>query len=156
MRQENYEILKHFYKAVQRKDTHEMLSTYADDVEFSDPAFGNLQGQETEAMWRMRLGHDDDSFKVNFCDIEANENGGKVTWEAEYTYKNNPVFNRIESYIEIKNGKIIKQEDKFSLQRWASMALGAKGIVLGLTPFLKSQVRKINRKSLKNYMNQNY
>lgn len=154
MRQENYEILKQFYHNFKYKKTNEMLSAYADNVQFSDPAFGELQGEEAKAMWRMLLERDNNSFKMNFCDIEADKKGGTVTWEAEYRYGKNPVFNRIESRIEIENGKIVKQEDKFSLQRWASMALGAKGMALGLTPFLKPQVRKMSRKSLQKYLAQ--
>ncbi len=152
MRQENYEVLKKFYHAFRYKNTSEMLSVYADDVQFSDPAFGNLEGEEAKAMWRMLLERDKNTFQINFCDIEADDQGGTVTWEAQYQFGKNPVFNRIESRIEIENGRIIKQEDKFSLQRWASMAMGAKGTALGLTPFLKPQVQKMTRKSLQNYL----
>ena len=31
-------------------------------------------------------------------------------------------------------GKIVRQEDKFSLWRWSSQALGTKGSLLGWTP----------------------
>lgn len=154
MQQENYEVLKKFYHAFKIKNANELVSVYADDVQFSDPAFGDLQGEEAKAMWKMLLERDRNHVKLNFCDIEADETGGTVTWEAEYRYNNKPVFNRIESRMEIEDGKIVKHKDNFSLQRWASMAMGAKGIALGLTPFLKPQIRKMARKSLNSYLAQ--
>ena len=38
-------------------------------------------------------------------------------------------------------GKIVRQEDKFSLWRWSSQALGTKGSLLGWTPLVRNKIR---------------
>jgi hypothetical protein len=47
------EIIESFYRAFARRDATAMAALYADDVRFSDPAFGPLTGEHARNMWRM-------------------------------------------------------------------------------------------------------
>lgn len=49
----NAALLEKFYSAFQRLDAETMASCYASDIQFSDPVFPNLQGNEAADMWRM-------------------------------------------------------------------------------------------------------
>lgn len=49
----NAALLEKFYSAFQRLDAETMASCYASDIQFSDPVFTNLQGNEAADMWRM-------------------------------------------------------------------------------------------------------
>ena len=49
----NTQVIERFYTAFQRRDARTMIACYADDVVFSDPAFGELRGDEVRGMWRM-------------------------------------------------------------------------------------------------------
>ena len=50
------------------------------------------------------------------------------------------VINDIIAEFKIKDGKIIKHQDKFDFYKWSRQALGFPGLFLGWTPFLKNKV----------------
>ena len=50
--------------------------------------------------------------------------------------------NHISSRFWFADGLIARQEDTFDLYRWASMALGPVGRLLGWTPVIQGQIRK--------------
>jgi ketosteroid isomerase-like protein len=51
----NTELIERFYTAFQQRDAETMAACYADDVVFSDPAFGELRDEEARDMWRIGL-----------------------------------------------------------------------------------------------------
>ena len=51
------------------------------------------------------------------------------------------VHNDIEAELEVRDGRIVRHRDEFSFPRWARQALGAPGLLLGWTPFLKRKVQ---------------
>jgi hypothetical protein len=53
-----------------------------------------------------------------------------------------PVDNHITSTFWFADGLIARQEDTFDLRRWASMALGPVGRLLGWAPMVQGQIRK--------------
>lgn len=129
-----------------------MQSCYHDEVNFEDPAFGKLHGEEAKKMWRMLCEQGKD-LKIEFSEIEENETSGKAHWEAWYTFSltGKKIHNKIDATFIIKDGLIIKHTDHFNLHKWASQAFGWKGWLLGGTTFFKKKFQDQARKSLKKY-----
>ncbi len=50
------ELIERFYAAFGRCDGAAMTACYAPGAHFRDPAFGDLEGNEVGAMWRMLTG----------------------------------------------------------------------------------------------------
>jgi ketosteroid isomerase-like protein len=136
------EVIEGFYTAFQNKDAEKMVSFYHDEVEFTDPAFGDLKGEHAKNMWRMLLSRSAD-LNLEFSNVEADENTGKAHWDANYTFgqTGRKVLNKIDAEFTFKDGKIIRHIDTFDLHKWARQALGFKGLLLGGTSFFK---RKLN------------
>ena len=146
----NEAVIKQFYSAFQQLDAETMASCYADDVQFSDPVFTNLQGAEAADMWRM-LTSKAQNFSLTFDGIRADENSGEAHWVATYTFSQTGrrVVNDIRATFIFNNGKIVRHQDQFNLWKWAHQALGLKGLLLGWTPFVQNAIRAQAAKGLK-------
>ena len=150
---ENELVMERFYKAFQKLDYRTMQACYSDDIVFSDPAFGLLQGEEVKSMWEMLCKRAKD-FKLHYYDIRSDdEEYSTCKWTASYTFSttNRKVINNVKAFMRFKNGKIIEHSDAFSLHRWASQALGIKGYLLGWTGFMQRKIQRNARKSLENF-----
>ena len=149
----NTELIKSFYTAFQNRDADGMIACYRSDIIFSDPVFGTLHGPEATSMWRMLCERGKD-LKIEFNNIQANENTGSAHWEAWYTFSKSkrPVHNVIEASFVFQDGKISQHTDRFNLWKWSSMALGPVGTLLGWTPFVQSGIRKEARRGLDAFM----
>ncbi len=150
----NEEIIKKFYTAFAAQDAETMVSCYADDVVFRDPAFGELKGERAKGMWRMLIGRAKGNLKVTFSDVEAKGDNGSGHWVAKYAYGSSKrkVVNEIDSQFEFKDGKISKHTDHFDMWKWSRMALGLPGLLLGWSSFIKSKVNKQANKGLDAFM----
>ncbi|WP_343030539.1 nuclear transport factor 2 family protein [Fulvivirga aurantia] len=150
---ENEHIISAFYTAFREGDAERMISFYADDVVFEDPAFGVLQGDEAKNMWRMLLGRATD-LQVTYSEVWADGDKGGAHWEAHYTFSKTKrkVHNKIDAEFKLKGGKIIEHRDHFNFWKWSQMALGPFGLFFGYTPFVKSKVRTTAKKALKHYI----
>ncbi len=124
----NTELIERFYTAFQQRDAETMAACYADDVVFSDPAFGELRGEEARDMWRMLVARAQD-FSLTFDGVEADELNGRAHWVARYTFSQTgrTVVNRIDARFVFRDGRIAEHRDTFDLWRWARQALGFKG-----------------------------
>jgi len=150
----NKAVIEKFYSSFQRLDYAGMNACYSDNIIFSDPVFGMLEGDEVRSMWEMLCKNAKD-FKLNFSDIESvDEEYYTCKWVANYTFSKtgNRVENRIKAFMRIKGGKIIEHSDAFRLSTWIGQALGFKGKLLGWTGFMKRAVQKSARKSLLAYI----
>lgn len=138
----NARLIERFYGAFGRRDVDAMLSCYHPQVVFSDPVFGTLAAAETGAMWRMLNGRARD-LRIECRDVRANESNGRAHWEAWYTFAatGRPVHNRIDAEFQFADALIVRHVDRFSLWRWAAMALGAKGALLGWVPSVRGAIR---------------
>ena len=110
------------------------------EIHFKDEVF-NLKGQKAKAMWHM-LCESGKDLEISFRDIKVRENSGFAIWEADYTFSrsNRKVHNKIKSYFEFKDGKIINQIDSFNFREWSNQALGTVGLLFGWTSFLRKKV----------------
>ena len=136
------EVIEAFYKSFQQKDWKGMHACYHQDVIFSDPAFPNLKGDHARAMWHMLTTSARD-LSVTFSNIKADGQHGACDWEAKYTFSKTGarVHNIIHAEFVFKDGKIIRHTDAFSLTRWAGMALGLPGKLLGWTSWMQGKIR---------------
>jgi len=150
----NVQLIGKFYTAFQARDADGMCACYHPDIVFTDPAFGTLQGARATAMWHMLCERGKD-LHVTFSGIQADDAHGSAHWEARYPFskKRRQVHNIIEAGFVFKDGLIIQHTDLFSFSRWAGMALGPLGTLLGWTPFLRSAVRKDALRGLEEFMN---
>jgi len=149
----NAQLIEKFYTAFQSRDADGMCACYHPDVTFTDPAFGTLRGAQAASMWRMLVERGKD-LRVTFNNVQADDARGSAHWEAKYSFskKQRKVHNIIEAEFVFKDGLIFQHTDRFSFSRWAGMALGPLGALLGWTPFLQSAVRKDALRGLEEFM----
>lgn len=150
----NEELIQRFYTAFTKGDAQTMGDCYADDVEFCDPAFGVLHGEEARSMWKMLTERAKGRINITFRDVHADDHKGQAHWEAIYPFSKTgrTVHNKIDAAFDFKNGKIVRHYDTFNFWSWASMALGPVGMLLGFTPIIRNKVRREARAQLEQYM----
>ena len=148
----NAELIRRFYEAFQSRDAEAMGACYADDVVFSDPAFGELRGEEARDMWRMLVQRAQE-FSLTFDAVDANDRTGSAQWVARYLFSQSgrSVVNRIQAQFVFRGGRIAEHRDTFDLWRWSRQALGLKGVLLGWTPVVQRAIRAQARKGLDAY-----
>jgi ketosteroid isomerase-like protein len=148
---ENAALVRRFYEAFARRDAAGMAACYAPDVVFRDPAFGELRGDEARAMWEMLCARGKD-LRIELPHVA--DDGSTARWEAFYTFSGTgrAVHNVIDARFTFRDGLIARHEDEFPLARWAGMALGPVGKLLGWTPFLQRKIRAQARAGLEAWM----
>jgi ketosteroid isomerase-like protein len=150
----NTELIERFYTAFQRRDAETMVACYADDVVFSDPAFGELHGAEAHDMWRMLVAGAQD-FSLTFDSITADDHTGRAHWEAGYLFSQTgrPVVNKIDARFVFRDGLIVEHRDSFDLWLWMRQAMGVRGMLLGWSPLIRRMLRAQARRGLATYRN---
>lgn len=149
----NKELIERFYSAFQKLDAETMASCYHENVLFHDPVFKTLSGKDAPDMWRMLVQRGGATLKINYDDIYADEKTGTAKWEATYLFSKTKrqVTNKIKATFTFQDGKIIQHQDQFSFWKWAGMALGVPGYLLGWSTFLKNKVSNESLKALKKF-----
>jgi ketosteroid isomerase-like protein len=143
------QLVENFYAAFAKRDAEAMVACYHPEIHFSDPVFQDLRGAHAGNMWRM-LCERATTLVVEHSGVSADDKGGKAHWEARYdfTATGRKVHNVIDARFEFRDGKIIRHADTFDLWKWAGMALGAKGKLLGWAPPVQNAIRKQAMKGL--------
>ncbi|MBY0479504.1 MAG: nuclear transport factor 2 family protein [Chitinophagaceae bacterium] len=151
------QLIHTFYTAFAKADWQTMANCYHEQIEFNDPVFVGLKGKEAAAMWRMLIERSKGQLKINFSNVEANEQTGKADWVAEYLFSatGRNVVNRIHAQFEFRDGKISRHTDHFDLHKWASQAMGWKGRLLGGTSFFRKKVQKTAAEALNHFLSKN-
>jgi ketosteroid isomerase-like protein len=147
----NAQLIHAFYTAFQNRDAAGMAACYHADVVFSDPVFPRLESARAVAMWQMFCARAEKSgLRIEFSDVQADDQTGRAHWEARYTFSQTgrPVHNRIDAAFSFRDGKIFRHTDAFDLWKWAGMALGWRGQLLGWTPFVRAAIRKTAARGL--------
>jgi ketosteroid isomerase-like protein len=150
------ETIERFYAAFDRRDGAAMAACYAPGARFSDPAFGELRGEEPGAMWRMLTSQARD-LRVELGEhaADAATRTGHADWTARYTFTQTgrPVVNRVRARFRFDaDGRFAEHDDAFSFHAWARQALGLQGLLLGWTPLLRAAVRRRARANLERFM----
>ena len=157
--QANALTITKFYTAFAQLDGDGMDACYADGVAFDDEVF-TLQGKaQTMGMWRMLLdttrAKGMDAWRLEFSDVEADASTGQAHWDAHYRFSTTGrmVLNRIDAQFTFDpQGLITRHRDRFNFWAWSSQALGAPGLLLGWSPFLRNKVRQQATGNLQKFM----
>ena len=149
----NEELIRRFYTSFANRAADSMAQCYTSDAEFSDEVFQGLKGTEVTAMWRMLCERGKD-LVITFDGIHADDRTGSADWEARYSFSKTGriVHNKNHATFEFRDGLIARHTDSFDLWRWARMALGPKGLLLGWLPPVQSAIRREARGALDGYM----
>lgn len=149
----NEQLITRFYTCFQNKDYQGMQDCYAENAEFSDAAFADLNGNQVRAMWEMlcKTGKD---LKLTFGNVKGDALGGSAEWTALYTFSRtgNKVTNNVAARFVIDNGKIVRHTDSFNFYIWAKQAFGFTGLIIGWTGFFQNKVRTTAMDSLTKFM----
>lgn len=142
-------LISRFYSAFHARDAEAMAACYSPDVVFHDPVFGELSGPRAGDMWRMLCDRAQD-LSVAASDVAADDARGSARWVADYKIgrRQRPVHNVIDARFEFRDGRIARHSDSFSLWKWAGMALGPSGRLVGWTPFVQARIRREARAGL--------
>lgn len=136
-----------FYADFAALDVDAMAALYAEDVCFEDPVFA-LEGRESVmAMWRMLCeslkakGRDD--WLLEAYGVRADAHEGCAHWEARYRFSatGRLVHNRIDASFVFRDGLVVRHIDRFDLWAWSRQALGARGLLLGWSGFMRRKIR---------------
>jgi ketosteroid isomerase-like protein len=139
--EENKALIERLYAAFGECNGAAMSACYAKDAHFSDPAFGDLEGEDVGAMWRMLTGRAKD-LKIELHEHDADEQSGSAHWIARYTFSTGrPVVNDIRAKFRFAEGLIVDHVDDFDFRRWARQALGPSGNLVALLPPLRKKAR---------------
>ena len=138
----NQATIERLYEAFGQCNGTAMTACYAPDAHFRDPAFGDLEGEEVGAMWRMLTGRATD-LEIELHEHEAGEETGSAHWIARYTFSTGrPVVNDIQARFRFaEDGRIADHVDEFDFRNWAKQALGPSGHLVALLPPLRSKAR---------------
>lgn len=149
----NENTIHKFYTAFANADATTMCECYHQEIQFSDPVFGQLKGKEVCQMWKMLIERSKGNLKIEFSDVAATEYLGSALWTASYRFSitNRKVLNSIVAKFYFQDGLIIKHIDDFDIWKWAKQALGFKGFLIGWTGFMQNKIRENAIKSLKKY-----
>ncbi len=150
---ENEQLIRQFYESFARNDADAMTACYADEIEFSDPAFGLLKGADAKNMWKMLVERGRGNIKIEYKNVSADERKGSADWTADYVFSKTgrKVFNEIHAEFEFQDGKIVRHNDTFDIWKWSKQALGISGFLLGWSSFLQNKIRQNARESLREY-----
>ena len=157
----NHVLIERFYAAFAALDGDTMQASYASDAHFEDPVF-TLHGREQiGGMWRMLCdatrAKGRDAWRLDASDISADASSGRAHWEAHYRFSatGRMVHNIIDGrFTFTPEGLIATHRDKFYFWAWSRQALGAPGMLLGWTPFLRAKVRATAASNLQKYLAQ--
>jgi hypothetical protein len=150
---ENEKTLIKFYTAFANADAETMCKCYHPDIQFRDPAFGLLKGNDVCDMWKMLIKRSKGEIKIEFSEIKATEYIGSAKWIATYNFSqtNRKVVNVIKAQFQFKDGLIIKHTDDFDIWKWSEQAFGIKGYLLGWTGFFHTKINEQALLSLKKF-----
>jgi limonene-1,2-epoxide hydrolase len=150
---QNETTIHKFYSAFANSDAKTMCECYHSNIQFQDPAFGVLKGNDVCTMWEMLIEKSNGSIKIEFSDIKADAFSGSAKWIATYNFSktNRKVVNVIHAQFKFQDGLIIRHTDNFDIWKWSKQALGFKGLLLGWTGFMQNQIQKQALASLKSY-----
>lgn len=139
---ENLATIERFYAAFGECNGAAMTACYAPGAHFRDPAFGDLEGDDVGAMWRMLTGRATD-LRIELHEHEAGEETGTAHWIARYTFSTGrPVVNDVQARFRFAaDGRIADHVDEFDFRNWAKQALGPSGHLVALLPPLRSKAR---------------
>lgn len=153
----NESTIADFYNAFSQGDAKKMASYCHSEIQFRDPIFGLLKGNDVSKMWEMLLSKSKGNMKLEVSNISADDFSGTARWIATYNFSqtNRTVVNNVLAEFLFKDGLIIKHTDSFDVWKWAKQAFGLKGFLIGWTGFFQRKVNEQALLSLEKYQQKN-
>jgi ketosteroid isomerase-like protein len=150
--EDNRATIERLYEAFGQCNGAAMTACYAPGAHFRDPAFGDLEGEEVGAMWRMLTGRATD-LEIELQEHEAGEESGSAHWIARYTFSTGrPVVNDVHARFRFaSDSRIADHVDEFDFRNWAKQALGPSGHLVALLPPLRAKARAKALEQLASY-----
>ncbi len=147
--------IERFYAAFAKLDGPAMQACYAPNASFRDEAFTLSGPREIGGMWRMLcdatrakgMAH----WKIETSAITERS----AHWEAHYLFSSTGrlVHNKIDAAFEFDaQGLITHHLDRFDFWAWSRQALGAPGLLLGWSPWLRGKVQQQAAAQLQRYL----
>jgi len=135
--------VRHLFDALARGDVAGVAACYHADIFFSDPIFPSLRGEDALRRWHKIAPYVAD-LAIDIESVTADDDGARATWVARYAFGNThrPVNVPIDSLFAFREGKIVRQFDRFSFWRWAGQAWGPAGKLFGWFAPVKWWVRR--------------
>ena len=140
--EETKALLVRFYDALARRDGAAMAALYAPNAHFEDEVY-RLEGPDVGKMWTGLLSRAK-TLSISYTIARAGSGTGTVELTARYLYGGRPVVNVILSELELEDGRIVRQRDRFDFPRWAAQALGIPGRLFGRFDWFR---RAVSRKA---------
>lgn len=147
--------IEKLYAAFAKLDADTMAACYAPDASFDDEAFSLRGRARIGAMWAMLC----EAVKAKGRDVWQLEVSAiterSAHWEPRYRFSasGRMVHNIIDAEFDFDAaGLITRHRDRFDFWRWARQALGAPGLLLGWSPFLRHKVRAQAAKNLERFI----
>lgn len=149
----NHLLIQKFYTAFADADATKMCECYHSNIQFEDPAFGILKGNDACQMWKMLIEKSKGNIQIEFTDIQADESSGSARWTAIYYFSktNRKVVNKVHAKFQFDDGLIVRHTDYFDIWSWSKQAFGFKGFLFGWTGFMQKEIQKQAIASLKKY-----
>ncbi len=154
----NAAVIERFYTAFANLDAATMATCYSPQVQFRDEVFELNGRDQTIGMWTMLTEATKKNapadWKLVHSGVNADQTTGSAHWVANYRFSatNRLVENRIDAKFDFANGLIVRHTDSFDFHHWAKQALGAPGLLLGWSGFLRNKVQTQANANLAKFM----
>jgi len=150
---QNEQTITKFYNAFANGDATKMCECYHPNIQFQDPIFGVLKGNDVCKMWQMLMVKSNGNVKIKFSEVKADEHHGSALWEATYNFSktNREVVNSVKAEFFFQDGLIMRHTDYFDIWKWSKQALGLSGHLLGWTGYMQKKIHQNAVQSLKKY-----
>ena len=147
------QVIEEFYAAFAAHNVKTMASCYHPEIQFVDPVFGTLNGEEVTKMWHMLIERSNGHLQIEFSNVVSNDVSGSADWTAHYIFSSTkrPVVNEVHSTFIFKDGLIFRQVDEFDMWKWSRQAFGFSGFLMGWTGYMHGKIQKQAREALKRY-----
>ena len=149
------DTITRFYAAFAQLDGDTMQACYAADASFDDEAFSLRGREQVGGMWRMLCSGTRAKAAADWRLAVRDITDSSAHWDAWYrfTATGRLVHNSIDARFDIgPDGLIRRHQDSFDFWRWSRQALGAPGLLLGWTPFLRAKVRATAAGNLQKFL----
>ncbi|MBK0368433.1 nuclear transport factor 2 family protein [Flavobacterium agrisoli] len=150
---QNEKTIQEFYTAFANSDVSKMQSCYHPKIQFRDPIFGMLEGNDVILMWEMLLSKANGNLKIDYNAIQADEFSGTAKWSASYPFgpSKKTIKNHVSAEFIFQDSLIIKHTDSFDVWKWSIQAFGSKGYLFGWTGFFQKKINQTALVSLSKY-----
>ncbi len=147
--------VQRLYTAFAQLDADTMQGCYAAQAQFDDEAFSLRGRDQIGGMWHMLCAATKAKGMAHWRLTVSDVTEQSAHWEAHYLFSatGRLVHNKIDARFEFDSqGLITRHRDRFDFWAWSRQALGAPGLLLGWTPWLRVKVRAQAASTLQAFM----